>query len=296
MWSQHLCAALARTALSLAIIVTASAARAQSVTLVAAGSLSLPLSQVAESFTVATGIKVTQTYAPSGTVRQEIEAGLRPDVFASADTASPQALAQEGLAGPVQVFAINQVVAVIRSGFGQTVGESNLLSVLLDTSTRIGTSTPVADPLGDYTQQIFQKADAVVPGATATLEARADELVANPNAPPVPAGANSLVYFLDTTQTVDVFLSYITSAVQARAIDPTLQIVLLPPELSIPAPFGLTVLNGASPEGQQFAAYILSPTGQRILASYGFIPACHPSAWHPSPVACAELLTTSLGG
>lgn len=286
MWSQLTPAAFARLALSLATLVVALPARGQSVDLVAAGSLSLALSQVAGAFTATTGIKVTQTYSPSGTLRQEIEAGLRPDVFASADTASPQALAQEGLAGPVQVFASNQIVAVVRSGFGQTVSPSNLLSVLLDSSTRIGTSTPVADPLGDYTQQIFQKADAIVPGAAATLDAKRDELVANPSAPAVPAGANSLVYFLDTTQAVDIFISYSTSAVQATALDPTLQIVFLPRELSVPAPFGLTVLNGASPAGQQFAQYIVSPQGQQILAGYGFIPSCHSWARNPFRSVC----------
>ncbi len=286
MWSQHTRATLARIVLSFAVVTAASAARAQSVTLVAAGSLNLALSGVAQAFTATTGVKVTQTYSPSGTLRKEIEAGLRPDVFASADTASPKALEQEGLAGPVQVFASNQNVVVVRSGFGQPVNPANLLSVLLDSATRIGTSTPVADPGGDYAVDIFQKADAVVPGAAATLEAKAQELVANPSAPPVPAGANSLVYFLDTTKTVDVFISYVTGAVQARALDPTLQIVYLPRDLAVAAPFGLTVLNGASPEGQQFAQYILSPQGQQILASYGFIPSCRSWVRNPYRKAC----------
>lgn len=279
-------AVLTRLALSLATVAVPAAAHAQSVDLAAAGSLSLVLSQVADAFTAATGVKVTQTYGPSGTLRDEIDAGLRPDVFASADTASPQALEQEGLTGPVKVFANNQVVAVVRAGFGQTVSPSNLLSVLLDSATKIGTSTPVADPLGDYTQDIFEKADIVSPGAAATLEAKRNELVANPNAPAVPAGANNLVYFLDTTQTVDIFLTYATSAVQATALDPTLQIVFLPKDLSVPAPFGLTVFNGASSESQRFAQYILSPPGQQILASYGFIPSCRTWVRDPFRKSC----------
>jgi molybdenum ABC transporter molybdate-binding protein len=267
-------ALLARLVLSLTTLAIALPARAQSVNLAAAGSLSLVLAQVADAFTAETGVKVTQTYGPSGTLLQEIEAGLRPDIFASADTENPQTLTQEGLASPVQIFAYNQIVAVVRTGFGQAVNPSNLLSVLLEPATRIGTSTPIADPLGDYTQEIFEKADAIVPGATATLVAKRDELVANPSAPTVPTGDNGLVYFLDTTQTVDIFIYYATSAVQATALDPTLQIVFLPRDLTVPAPFGLTVLNGASSEGQQFAQYILSPKGQQILASYGFIPSC----------------------
>jgi ABC-type molybdate transport system substrate-binding protein len=51
---------------------------------------------VANTFTAETDVTVAQTYMPSGTLRQEIEGGLRADVFASADTASPQALAQKG--------------------------------------------------------------------------------------------------------------------------------------------------------------------------------------------------------
>ena len=283
---RHTRGSLTWFAVSLATIAMTCTAHAQSVNLAAAGSLNLALSEVAQAFTATTGIKVTQTYAPSGTLRQEIETGLRPDVFASADTASPQELEQEGLAGPVQVFAKNEIVAVFRSGFSQTVSPSTLLSILLDPGTRIGTSTPVADPLGDYTQAIFQRADAVTTGAAATLEGKRDELVANPSAPAVPSRANNLVYFLDTTQTVDVFISYVTSAVQARAADPTLQIVYLPRELTVPAPFGLTVLNGASPDGQQFAQYILSPQGQRILASYGFVPSCRSADRHQSRNQC----------
>lgn len=286
MWPKRTGTTPAQLVISLALIAFAVPARAQSLNLVAAGSLSLALSQVAQAFNATTGVTVTQTFAPSGTLRQEIEAGLRPDVFASADTASPQALEQEGLTGTVRVFAANQIVAVFRSNFGQTVSPANLLSVLLNPSTKIGTSTPVADPLGDYTQQIFQKADAIQPGAAATLEAKRNELVANPSAPAVPTGANSTVYFLNTTQTVDVFITYVTGAVQARAIDPTLQIVFLPKELSVPAPFGLTVFNGASPDGQKFADYVLSPQGQQILASYGFIPSCHLWARNPFRSHC----------
>jgi molybdate transport system substrate-binding protein len=273
---KRFCTASAWLGLLLTTMAPGSTAYAQSVNLVAAGSLSSVLGQVANAFTAKTGIKVTQTYSPSGTIRQEIEGGLRPDVFASADTASPAALEQEGLAGPVQIFAYNQIVSVVRSSYEQAVSSSNLLNVLLQPTTRIGTSTPVADPLGDYTQQIFQKADTLMPGTAATLEAKRDELVANPSAPAVPAGANSLVYFLDTTQTVDIFITYLTSAVQATALDPTLKVIFLPRKLTVAAPFGLTVLNGASSDAQQFAAYILSSSGQRILASYGFTPECLP--------------------
>src|ERR1700761_4205964 len=125
MWFGSLRAASARLVLLLVTAAVAYPARAQSVDLVAAGSLSLALAQVADAFTADTGVKVAQTYGPSGTVLQEIQGGLRPDIFASADTGNPQTLTQDGLAGPVQVFARNQIVAVVRSGVGQPVSQSN---------------------------------------------------------------------------------------------------------------------------------------------------------------------------
>ena len=61
-------AALARLVLPLAALAFAAAAHAQSVTLVAAGSLNLALSQVANTFTAETSVTVAQTYMPSGTL------------------------------------------------------------------------------------------------------------------------------------------------------------------------------------------------------------------------------------
>ncbi len=44
----------------------------------------------------------------------------------------------------------------------------------------------------------------------------------------------------------------------------------LPPELAVGADYGLTVIAGAPPPAYQFALFILSVEGQRILARHGF--------------------------
>jgi molybdate transport system substrate-binding protein len=52
---------------------------------------------------------------------------------------------------------------------------------------------------------------------------------------------------------------------------PGINTVELPPELAVSADYGLTVLKSASQErAAQFALFILSPTGQKILAEHGF--------------------------
>jgi ABC-type molybdate transport system substrate-binding protein len=52
---------------------------------------------------------------------------------------------------------------------------------------------------------------------------------------------------------------------------PGINTVELPAELAVTADYGLTVLKSANQErGAQFALFILSPTGQKILAEHGF--------------------------
>ena len=189
-------------------------------------------------------------------------------MFTSADTGTSLALHAEGLAGPVVDFASNRLVAIVAPAL--LVTSSNLLSTLLNPAITLGTSTAVYDPLGDYTEQMFGKADAIVPGAQAPLDAKAQRLVASPSSPPVPAGQNSLVYFVDTAHQADVFITYYTSAIAALQVAPDLQEVGLPANLATSAEYGMTILNGADPGTSALENYILSPTAQAVLASNRF--------------------------
>ena len=254
-------------------------------TLWGAGSLSGALGTIAQDYTAATGTPVTTNFGPSGTLRQQIEAGARPDVFASADISNPLALQQEGLAGPVVPFASNRIVAVTRDGLGVTT--DNLLTTLLNPSVRVATSTPVYDPSGDYEEQVFANADAVLPGAKATLDAKAERLTSGPTSPPLPAGQNALVYFLDTTNQADVFLAYYTQATAAEALAPNLTYVELPSDLAVSAQYGETLINGAQPGAAALEDYILSPAGQAVLAQYGFDPPAASAV--PEPASAAVL-------
>jgi molybdate transport system substrate-binding protein len=46
--------------------------------------------------------------------------------------------------------------------------------------------------------------------------------------------------------------------------------VALPDTLAVGADYGLTVMAEASPSAYRLAMFVLSPDGQRILASHGF--------------------------
>ncbi|MEZ5935692.1 MAG: molybdate ABC transporter substrate-binding protein, partial [Alphaproteobacteria bacterium] len=179
----------------------------------------------------------------------------------------PKTLEAAGKGGPVVLFARNKLCGLAKGDLA--VSEVTLLDVLLDPDVRVGTSTPKADPSGDYAFALFAKADAVSDGAREALEAKSMQLTGGPDSATTPEGRNPYAWVMDSDQ-ADIFLTYCTNAVLAQREVASLQIVSVPPELSVGADYGLTVLDQSDERAWRLAAYILSPEGQRILSGYGF--------------------------
>lgn len=252
---------------------------AEPVKLYAAGSLTGALTAVIQQYQADTGVVVEPVFGPAGLLRERIEQGAAADVFISADMDSPQRLFSLGKAAAPLVLVRNGVCATVRADLKAT--PDNLLAKLLDPAVKIGTSTPKADPGGDYAWQLFAKADQVQPGARAILEAKAQQLVGGPSSPPVPAGKNAIKYYFETAK-VDVFLGYCSSRLpSAKRLPDTATVqVGMPPSLAIVPDYGLTVVNRAGqqrPEASRFALYLMTPKAQRIMADYGFVPVGLPS-------------------
>lgn len=251
----------------IAMMFVPAGAMADEVALYAAGSLKAALGDVSRNFEKATGHTVANTFAPSGLLRQRIEKGEPAQVFASANMKHPTTLHKNGLAGPVTMFARNKLCAIAQPDV--TVTTETLLDVLLDAKTRVGTSTPKADPSGDYAWQLFDKADKAAPGAFAKLDAKAMKLTGGPKSEKAPKGRNQYGWVMEGKK-ADVFLTYCTNAVLAKKEVPALQIVAVPDALSVGANYGITVLNGTPAVAAELKDYILSAAGQEVLASYGF--------------------------
>ena len=64
---------------------------------------------------------------------------------------------------------------------------------MLEKNVKVGTSTPKADPSGDYAFEVFRKADAVKAGAQAELEKKALQLTGTQSARRRPQVAPSMV-------------------------------------------------------------------------------------------------------
>ena len=75
-----------------------------------------------------------------------------------------------------------------------------MLATLLRADVRVGTSTPKADPSGDYAWALFRRADKVQPGAYAQLDAKALKLTGGADSPKPPAGRGTYAWVMDQRQ------------------------------------------------------------------------------------------------
>jgi len=251
------------------VLFTPVMARADTVTLFAAGSLKGALTEMAKAYESKSGHKVAMKFGPSGLLKNEIADGGKADVFASANMEHPEALFDDGTGGPVVRFARNKMCALVKPGLDVT-GDT-LLARMLDPKVKLGTSTPRVDPSGDYAVQVFTKAEALKPGAQDLLEKKALQLTGGKSSAAPPAGRVVYGWHVDEGR-ADIFLTYCTNAQAAQKQYPAQQMVELPEALSVAADYGLTVISGAPTAAQEFVEFILSADGQKILASYGFAP------------------------
>jgi molybdate transport system substrate-binding protein len=181
----------------------------------------------------------------------------------------PQALHDEKKSGPVLRFARNKLCALVKPGLA--VDGTTLLERMLDKDVKVGTSTPKADPSGDYAFEVFRRAEAIRPDAQTELEKKALQLTGSASSMPAPAGRTVYGWHVSEGR-ADIFLTYCTNALAAQKENPDQQIVALPDNLAVGADYGLTVMNGAPPAAQRLADFIVSPEGQKILAKHGFTP------------------------
>jgi len=240
---------------------------ADSLTLYAAGSLKAAISDIAASYEKTYGTKVVTKFGPSGLLRKAIDGGETPDIFASADMEHPEKLASGGWGGPVVLFARNKMCALAQPGVEAT--SDNLYDVLMDKRIRVGTSTPKADPSGDYAWKLFGRAEKMKKGSYAALSEKALQLTGGPHSTIAPEGRNQYAWIMGE-QKADVFLTYCTNAVLAQKEVKSLKIIRTPQDLSVGADYGLVVRGSAPKEAWRLAMYILSPIGQNILRGYGF--------------------------
>ena len=255
-----------------------SPASADTLKVMAAGSLRAAMTDLLQHFPRQSDEVDTPEFGSSGLMRQKIEGGAPVDVFASADLEQPHKLAADHPERLVILFARNSLCALARPGVG--LNEANFLDRLLDPAVRIATSTPGSDPLGTYSWEVFARADSVKPGARATLEAKAKKLVGGgEKTPPLVPGKGAIEGIFLSDQ-ADVMLIYCSAVSAIQKEVPSLISMKLPSTLAVDPADGLIILN-SKPVALRFVAFVMSEEGQATLQRHGLESAASAGSRRP---------------
>jgi molybdate transport system substrate-binding protein len=252
---------------------TTKVARADDLVLYGAGSLREVMAEIATSFSRANGVTVATQFGPSGRMRERIEKGEHVDVFTSADVGHARKLVDDGRASVMAVFTRNTVCLLSPKGFAATT--DNVLDKMLTEGVRIGVSPPKVDPLGDYTERLFDVAETLRTGSAAALRTRAVILDNPPGSTPPKSGDTDTDAIVDGR--VDAAIVYCSGRDRYARLLPDATVVSFPPRLQVGPEYALAVMKDAWPGAQMLALTILSPAGQKILAEHGFHPVALPA-------------------
>ncbi len=193
------------------------------------------------------------SFAGSDELAAQIEKGVRPDVFAAANTKLPDALHTKGLVETPTVFAGNRLVLAVPA-------DGTKVRSLADLE-RDGVKLAIGSkdvPIGSYTRTVLGKLRA----------SRSRAILANVRTEePDVAGITGKL----TQGAVDAGFLY---ASDVRATDDKLKAIELPDTLQPTVAYGIAVVKGAKHPAQAkaFIAGLLDGAGAQALKDAGFLP------------------------
>lgn len=257
---------------SCAVASLTATAAANPVDIYAAGSLRAAMDALETAFhaeqktaNASTAFSAKFLFGPSGKLRERVEAGERPALFASASPEHTERLQRAGLLQSSNLFAGNALCIMARPGF--SLQGRKVADALLADDVTVGTSTPGADPSGDYTWQMFRKIDAAMPGAFAKLDAKAKRLT---GAEVNPAETRAAYARILVEKQADVFVTYCTNARSAQKIEATITYVTVPDEFNVVANYSIGIAPNAPESAREFLRFVLSERARSTLTALGF--------------------------
>ena len=208
--------------------------------IMAAASLSDAFLEISEVFEYETGIKTTLYTAGSSTLATQITEGAQADVAALANEQTMGRVTNSGrVSSEVQIFATNHLVLVTPNGNPASI------SSFMDFSNAITAVCAPAVPCGSLAYAFAEREGVAL--APASIE---------PN-------VRSVRTKVDLGE-VDAGLIYVTD------IAAGMEVVDIPGLHTFKTRYPITVLEPGKPAAKDFVAFVISDSGQTILADYGF--------------------------
>ncbi len=256
-------------AIALALALISQPVRAETVEVFAAGSLRNAMAEIGQR-AATMGIQIKPVFGGSGTLRERIEKGEKPDLLLSADMAAPLALAAQGRTFvPPVAFARNRMCLVARHALNlKAVSAPGLVDSLLAKGVRLRTSRPVADPSGDYAMAMFDLMNKAHPGAAKALRDKAAQSWDLP-VPTLTARQNAITALLEA-KSIDVAVTYCSATPDLTKGTQDLDTVTVPASFDPQPVFGLALLSDKA-AAARLGLLLLSPPGQDALAAAGLL-------------------------
>jgi molybdate transport system substrate-binding protein len=218
------------------------AGESERVTVLAAASLTEPFTALADE--VSDDGEIAVSFGASSALVEQLRAGARADVLATADTRTMALAVDAGLVtGEPVVFARNSLVLAVPAG---NPGSVSGLADLARDELRVALCEPQV-PCGAAAEQML---------ATAGVDARPDTLEADARDT---AGKLAL-------GEVDAALIYRTD------VTSSMEIVDVPPDAEVVTEYLIAMVDGASNQrgAEEFITAVTGTTGRRLLAEAGF--------------------------
>jgi len=247
-------------ALTLALLSACAGADAPTLTpppplvVAAAADLTPAFTEIGALFTEQTGIPVTFTFGSTGQLAQQIERGAPVDLFAAANQSFIHDLDAEGLvlSDTIALYAQGRITLWTRADSPLVLDD--LTDLLRDDVRRVAIANPEHAPYGIAAREALQIVD--------LWEALQPRLILGEN----------VAQTLQFAETGNVDAAIVALSLSVAAGDAG-RYVLIPAELHAPIDQALAVVASTTQEAaaRQFAAFINSPDGRRIMRHYGFI-------------------------
>jgi molybdate transport system substrate-binding protein len=237
------------------------AQRPATLTIFAAASLADALEEAAAQYQAAVpGIRLTISTASSGALWTQIAAGAHADLFLSADSSNPAAMAAAGLAdGSPLTFAANRLTIVVPIDNPARIASP---ADLARSGVRIVAAARGA-PIATYTDSLLANL-AGLAGYPPEYAAQFDRNVVSRA-----DDARAIVSTVEVGE-ADAGIAYVTDAASASGV----AIVPIPAAAEVTASYVGVVVRGTDQPAaaRAFLRWLAGPRGQAILSSFGFLP------------------------
>jgi molybdate transport system substrate-binding protein len=226
------------------------AAKRTVITVSAAASLSKAYTELGKQFEKANPlIKIRFNFASTSSLVSQIQSGAPSDVFAAADLSSfDKLLASGNVVKSPKVFARNSMQLVVKPG-----NPLRITSVADLSKASVVSLCAKTVPCGVYAATVMSRHGMVIAESKIT---RGVDATATLNAV--------------STGDADAAMVYSTDALSAKKL---ISVISIPVGKNVKASYGIAVVRGSknSKQAEAFMQYVLSPAGQKVLKTFGFL-------------------------